>query len=131
MGFVDWAALLMGAGPIVNGIIVIRRRHAEVPESVAGRQAVMPGALWTFMGSLFVAGVVFDVGFAPPTTIRLKLPAAGIADAPRPMRSGLTCCTGINFLSRLDLCTEMWRAQSGIMTLAMVSPVAPIAFINP
>lgn len=75
MGFLDWAALLMGAGLIVNGIIVIRRRHAEVPESVDGRRAVMLGALWVFMGSLFVAGVVFDVG-ALKTLFRLFLESA-------------------------------------------------------
>jgi hypothetical protein len=75
MGFLDWAALIIGAGLIFSGIRTIRRRRANVPELWEGDRAVRLGWLWLVMGGLFVLAVVFDIGFLK-TFFRLFLEAA-------------------------------------------------------
>jgi hypothetical protein len=61
MGFLDYAALILGGGLIFSGIRAIRRQHVEVPEDVDGARAVRIGWLWIALGILFVLGVVFDI----------------------------------------------------------------------
>ena len=61
MGFLDWAALILGAGLIGSGVRAIRRRQASVPERHEGQSAVRLGWLWIGLGALFVLAVVFDV----------------------------------------------------------------------
>lgn len=60
MGFLDWAALILGAGLIFSGIRAIHRRQARVPELWEGGSAVRLGWLWIVLGSLFVLAVLFE-----------------------------------------------------------------------
>jgi len=75
MGFLDWAALILGAMLIFSGIRAIRRRQANVPELWEGDSAVRLGWLWIVLGVLFVLAVVFDIGFLK-AFFRLFLEAA-------------------------------------------------------
>jgi hypothetical protein len=43
MGFLDWAALIVGTGLIAGGVRAIRRRQAGVPERYEGEGAVRLG----------------------------------------------------------------------------------------
>ena len=61
MGFLDWAALILGAGLIASGTQAIRRRRASVPEQWEGKSAVRLGWLWIGLGLLFVLAVIFDL----------------------------------------------------------------------
>ena len=74
MGFIDWAALIVGAGLIVSGVRAIRRRQARVPEEYKGESAVRLGWLWIGLGALFVLAVIFDIAFLK-TFFRLFLEA--------------------------------------------------------
>jgi hypothetical protein len=62
MGFLDWAALIIGAGLVVSGVRVIRRRQANVPEQYEGARAIRLGWLWIGLGTLFMLAVIFDTG---------------------------------------------------------------------
>jgi hypothetical protein len=64
MGFMDWAALIVGAGLITSGVRAVRRRQARVPEQYEGKSALRLGWLWIGLGALFVLAVIFDI--APP-----------------------------------------------------------------
>lgn len=75
MGFLDWAALIIGAGLIFSGIRAIRGRRANVPELWEGDNAVRLGWLWLVMGGLFMLAGVFDIGFLK-AFFRLFLEAA-------------------------------------------------------
>jgi hypothetical protein len=75
MDFLDWAALIIGAGLIVSGIRAIRRRRTSVPELYEGERAVRLGWLWIGMGALFVLAIIFDIGFLK-ALFRLFLEAA-------------------------------------------------------
>jgi hypothetical protein len=75
MEFLDWMALIIGAGLIVSGIPTIYRRQANVPEKYEGSRAVSLGWLWIGLGVLFILSVVFDIGFLK-TLFRLFLEAA-------------------------------------------------------
>lgn len=75
MEFLDWAALLIGAGLIFSGMRAIRRRQANVPEPYEGESAVRLGWLWIVLGALFVMGVAFDISFLK-AFFRLFLEAA-------------------------------------------------------
>jgi hypothetical protein len=72
MGFLDWAALIIGAGLIASGVRAIRRRQARVPEESLGDRAVRLGWLWIGLGALFVLAVIFDIAFLK-TLFRLFL----------------------------------------------------------
>lgn len=61
MGFLDWAALILGAGLIASGVLTVRRRRASVPEQWEGESAVRLGRLWIGLGLLFVLAVIFDL----------------------------------------------------------------------
>ncbi len=61
MGFIDWAALIVGAALIASGVRAIRRRQASVPEQYEGESAVRLGWLWIGLGALFVLAVLFDI----------------------------------------------------------------------
>ena len=61
MGFLDWAALIIGAGLVVSGMLAIRRREANVPERYEGVKAVGLGWLWIGLGTLFIIAVLFDI----------------------------------------------------------------------
>jgi hypothetical protein len=74
MGFLDWAALIIGAGLIASGVRAIRRRQARVPEEYTGARAVRLGWLWIGLGTLFVLAVIFDIAFLK-TLFRLFLEA--------------------------------------------------------
>jgi hypothetical protein len=74
MGFIDWAALIVGAGLIASGVRAIRRRQARVPEEYTGESAVRLGWLWIGLGALFVLAVIFDIAFLK-TFFRLFLEA--------------------------------------------------------
>jgi hypothetical protein len=74
MGFIDWAALIVGAGLIASGVRAIRRRQARVPEEYTGESAVRLGWLWIGLGALFVLAVIFDIAFLK-TLFRLFLEA--------------------------------------------------------
>jgi len=74
MGFIDWAALIVGAGLIASGVRAIRRRQARVPEEYKGESAVRLGWLWIGLGALFVLAVIFDIAFLK-TFFRLFLEA--------------------------------------------------------
>ena len=63
VGFLDGAALIIGAALIMSDIRAIRRRRAEVPEVYEGQGAVRLGWLWIGLGGLFILAVVFDVSF--------------------------------------------------------------------
>ena len=75
MGFMDWAALILGAGLIASGVRAIPRRQATVPELYEGERAVRLGWLWIGLGALFVLAVIFDIAFLK-TLFRLFLEAA-------------------------------------------------------
>lgn len=75
MGFLDWAALILGAGLIASGVGAVRRRRAGVPELWEGAIAVRLGWLWIGLGVLFVLAVIFDI-HALKTVFRLFLEAA-------------------------------------------------------
>jgi hypothetical protein len=75
MGFMDWAALILGAGLIASGVRAIRRRQASVPERYEEQAAVRLGWLWVGLGGLFVLAVIFDVHFVK-ALFRLFLEAA-------------------------------------------------------
>ena len=74
MGFIDWAALIVGAGLIASGVRAIRRRQTRVPEEYTGESAVRLGWLWIGLGALFVLAVIFDIAFLK-TFFRLFLEA--------------------------------------------------------
>ncbi len=61
MGFLDWAALILGAGLIASGARAIRRRRASAPEQWEGKSAVRLGWLWIALGFLFVLAAMFDI----------------------------------------------------------------------
>ena len=75
MGFIDWAALIFGAGLIASGVRAIRRRQARVPEQYEGKSAVRLGWLWIGLGTLFVLAVIFDIALLK-TLFRLFLEGA-------------------------------------------------------
>jgi hypothetical protein len=75
MGFMDWAALILGAGLIASGVRAIHRRQANIPELYEGERAVRLGWLWIGLGTLFVLAVIFDLAFLK-TLFRLFLEAA-------------------------------------------------------
>jgi hypothetical protein len=72
MGFLEWAALIIGAGLIASGIRAIRRRRAYVPEEYKEDKAIRLGWLWIGLGVLFVLAVIFDISFLK-TLFRLFL----------------------------------------------------------
>lgn len=75
MGFIDWAAPVVGVGLIASGMRAIRRRLARVPEQYAGKNAVLLGWLWIGLGALFVLAVLFDIALLK-TVFHLFLEAA-------------------------------------------------------
>ena len=75
MGFLDWAALIIGAGLVVSGMLAIRRREANVPERYEGVKAVGLGWLWIGLGTLFIIAVLFDIALLK-TFFKLFLEAA-------------------------------------------------------
>ncbi|MBS1117238.1 MAG: hypothetical protein H6Q87_1622 [candidate division NC10 bacterium] len=75
MDFLDWAALILGAGLIASGVRAVRRRRASVPELWEGAIAVRLGWLWIGLGVLFVLAVIFDI-HPLKTVFRLFLEAA-------------------------------------------------------
>lgn len=75
MGFLDWAALILGVGLIVSGARAIRRRRASVPERWEGTGAIRLGWLWIGLGFLFVLAVIFDIRLLK-TVFRLFLETA-------------------------------------------------------
>jgi hypothetical protein len=75
MGFLDWAALIVGAGLIASGVRAIRRQKVHVPEEYTGTRAVRLGWLWIALGALFVLAVIFDIS-SFKTLFRLFLEAA-------------------------------------------------------
>ena len=74
MGFLDWAALIVGAALIAGGVRAIRRPKARVPELYEGKRAVKLGCLWIGFGVLFVLAVIFDIAVLK-TLFRLFLEA--------------------------------------------------------
>jgi hypothetical protein len=74
MGFLDWAALIVGAALIASGVRAIRRRKAKVPELYEGERAVRLGWLWIGFGVLFILAVIFDIAVLK-TLFRLFLEA--------------------------------------------------------
>jgi len=75
MTFLDWSALIIGAGLMASGIFAIYRREANVPEKYEGKRAVSLGWLWIGLGVLFMLSAVLDIGFLK-TLFRLFLEAA-------------------------------------------------------
>jgi len=75
VGFLDWAALIIGAGLVVSGMLAIRRREANVPERYEGVKAVGLGWLWIGLGTLFIIAVLFDIALLK-TFFKLFLEAA-------------------------------------------------------
>lgn len=63
IGFLDGAALIIGAALILSGIRAIRRRRADVPEPYEGTGAVRLGWLWIGLGVLFIVAVILDISF--------------------------------------------------------------------
>lgn len=61
MGFLDYAALILGCWLVFSGIRAVRSQHVEVPEDIDGARAIQIGWLWIVLGILFVLGVTFDV----------------------------------------------------------------------
>ncbi len=57
MEFLDWAAAILGAILIVDGIRAIRCREVYVPERYAGDSATRLGCLWLILGIMFVYAV--------------------------------------------------------------------------
>jgi hypothetical protein len=74
MGFLDWAALIVGVGLVASGVRAIRWRKSKVPELYEGARAVRLGWLWIGFGVLFILAVVFDIGVLK-TLFRLFLEA--------------------------------------------------------
>jgi len=72
MGFLEWAALIVGAGLLTSGVRAIRRQKVRVPEEYTGDRAVRLGWLWIGLGTLFVLAVIFDIAFLK-TLFRLFL----------------------------------------------------------
>jgi hypothetical protein len=72
MGFLEWAALIVGAGLIASGVRAIRRQKVRVPEEYTGTRAVRLGWLWIGLGALFIFAVIFDIAFLK-TLFRLFL----------------------------------------------------------
>lgn len=75
MQFADAAALILGAILIGSGVRAIRRRRADVPERYEGARAVGLGWLWIALGTLFIAGTLFDLA-AVKAVFHLFLEAA-------------------------------------------------------
>ena len=75
MTFLDWVALIIGAGLIGSGIRTIYRRQANVPEKYEGSRAVSLGWLWIGLGVLFLLSVIFNIGYLK-TLFQLFLEAA-------------------------------------------------------
>lgn len=75
MGFLDWAALILGAGLVASGVRAIRRRRANVPEPWEGTSAVRLGWLWIGLGVLFALAAILDI-HPLKTVFRLFLEAA-------------------------------------------------------
>lgn len=73
--FLDWSAVIIGAGLIFSGVRAIRLRRARVPEEYEGERAVRLGWVWVGLGGLFIISVVFNVG-PLKTLFRLFLEAA-------------------------------------------------------
>ena len=63
MEFLDWLAIIIGAGLIFSGVRAVRRRMVKVPETYEGVRAVRIGWLWICMGTLFIISIIFDIGF--------------------------------------------------------------------
>lgn len=63
MGFLNWAALILGAMLIWSGVWAIWRKQADVPERYTGNSAVFLGWLWVGLGILFIWGVIFDIAW--------------------------------------------------------------------
>lgn len=63
MEFLDWLAIIIGAGLIFSGVRAVRRRMVKVPETYEGVRAVRIGWLWICMGMLFIISIIFDIGF--------------------------------------------------------------------
>lgn len=61
MGFLEWAALVVGAGLMFSGARAIRLREAHVPERYEGGRAVRLGWLWMVMGIVFILSVILDI----------------------------------------------------------------------
>jgi hypothetical protein len=61
--FHDWAALILGAILIANGVSAIRRCKTGVPGWNEGKSAVRLGWLWLMLGTLFIFAVLFDISF--------------------------------------------------------------------
>jgi hypothetical protein len=61
MEFLDWAALIVGAGLALSGVRAIRRRETFLPERCEGKRAVRLGVLWLVMGALFIAAGLLDI----------------------------------------------------------------------
>jgi hypothetical protein len=61
MEFLDWAALVVGAGLLLSGVRTIRRRVTWLPERCEGDRAVRLGWLWLVMGLLFIAAALLDI----------------------------------------------------------------------
>jgi hypothetical protein len=72
MDFLEWAALIVGAGLITSGVRAIRRQKVQVPEEYTGTRAVRLGWLWIGLDALFIFAVIFDVSFLK-TLFRLFL----------------------------------------------------------
>jgi hypothetical protein len=75
MGFLEWAALILGAGLITGGVRAIRRQKVQVPEEYTGDRAVRLGWLWIGLGAVFILAVIFDIAFFK-SLFRLFLEAA-------------------------------------------------------
>lgn len=56
----DGLALILGLGLLWSGIRAIRRRHAEVPETIEDDRAVALGCLWITLGLLCLGAGLFD-----------------------------------------------------------------------
>lgn len=75
MGFLEWGALVVGAGLTYSGVRAIRRREANVSARFKGRSAVLLGWLWIVLGMLFMLSAIFDVTLVK-TLFRVFLEAA-------------------------------------------------------
>ncbi len=72
MAFLEWAALIVGAGLIASGVRAICRQKVRVPEEYTGNRAVRLGWLWIGLGALFILAVIFDIALLK-TLFRLFL----------------------------------------------------------
>jgi len=75
MEFLEWGALIVGAGLSYTGVRAIRSREAYVPEHIQGDRAVRLGTLWIVLGVLFILSTVFDIALLK-SFFRLFLEAA-------------------------------------------------------